>query len=105
MIGQEFYKLVGASKVPPADLIVMMLNKIIYCGQANLNKFILTNFPATIEQAKAFEINCAKLSAMIYPTSSTTATVEIKNNDLTLFNIDSLMAKEFRLKTMSEWNH
>jgi len=42
---------------------------------------------------------------MIYPTSASTATVEIKNNDLTLFNIDSLMAKQFRLKTMSEWNY
>jgi len=42
---------------------------------------------------------------MIYPTSASTATVEIKNNDLTLYNIDSLMAKQFRLKTMSEWNH
>ena len=101
----QFYKLVGATKVPPADLIVRMLNKIIYCGQASLNKFILSNFPGTIEQAKVFETNCARLSAMIYPTSASTATVEIKNNDLTLFNIDSLMAKEFRLKTMSEWNH
>jgi len=82
-----------------------MLNRIIYCGQASLNKFILSNFPGTIEQAKVFEANCARLSAMIYPTSASTATVEIKNNDLTLFNIDSLMAKQFRLKTMSEWNH
>ena len=76
--------------MPPAELIVKMLNKIIYCGQASLNKFILSNFPGTIEQAKVFETNCARLSAMIYPTSASTATVEIKNNDLTLFNIDSL---------------
>jgi len=55
VIGQQFYKLVGATKVPPADLIVRMLNKIIYCGQESLNKFILSNFPGTIEQAKVFE--------------------------------------------------
>jgi hypothetical protein len=30
--------------------------------------------------------------------------VEIKNNNLTLFNIDALFQKEFRLKTMNCWN-
>lgn len=30
--------------------------------------------------------------------------VEIKNNNLTLFNIDALFQKEHRLKTMSKWD-
>lgn len=30
--------------------------------------------------------------------------VEIKNNNLTLFNIDALFQKEFRLKTVKSWN-
>jgi len=41
---------------------------------------------------------------MIYP-SSQGATVEIKGNNLTLHNIDSLFAKNFKLKTMSEWSY
>ena len=58
-----------------------MLNKIIYCGQEKLNKYILSNFPEMIEQANEFERNCSKITAMIYPTSNS-AIVEIKNNNL-----------------------
>jgi len=90
--------------VIPADFIVKMLNKIIYCGQPKQNKFILSNFPDTIDHAKEFEKNCANITAMIYPTGNS-ATVEIKNNNLSLFNIDSLFQKEFRLKTMNEWSY
>jgi len=31
--------------------------------------------------------------------------VEIKNNNLSLFNIDSLFQKEFRLRTMDQWDY
>ena len=41
---------------------------------------------------------------MIYPTSQG-ATVEIKGNNLTLHNIDSLFQKHFRLQTMNEWSY
>ena len=41
---------------------------------------------------------------MIYPTGSGSI-VEIKNNNLSLYNIDSLFQKEFRLKTMNEWSY
>ena len=80
-----------------------MLKKIIYCGTPKYNKFILSNFPEIIEQAKEFEKNCAKIAAMIYPTGQGNV-VEIKNNNLSQFNIDSVFQKEFRLKTMSEWS-
>ena len=80
-----------------------MLKKIMYCGSPEINKFILTNFPDIIEQAKEFEEKCSKIAAMIYPTG-TGSIVEIKNNNLSLYNIDSLFQKEFRLKTMSEWS-
>ena len=30
--------------------------------------------------------------------------IEIKNNNLSLFNIDSLLQKEFRLRTMTHWD-
>lgn len=84
-------------------MIVRMLKKIIYCGQPSINKFILSSFPDIIEQAREFEQNCAKIAAIIYSTNEDSV-VEIKNNNLSLFNIDSLFQKEFRLKTMTHWD-
>jgi hypothetical protein len=81
-----------------------MLKKIIYSGQPSINKFILTSFPDIIEQAKEFEQNCSKIRAIIYSTTNDSI-VEIKNNNISLFNIDSLFQKEFRLQTMSEWDY
>jgi adenylate kinase family enzyme len=89
LVGQELQNLVAQSKVAPADLTVRMLNKIIYCGQPSQTRFILSSFPDIIDQAQEFEKNCSKIAAMIYPTSQG-ATVEIKGNNLTLHNIDSL---------------
>lgn len=77
-----------------------MLNRIIYSGQVSINKFILSNFPEQIDQVKEFESNCSKIAAIIYPTGSG-STVEITNKELSLFNIESLFQKEFRLKTMN----
>jgi adenylate kinase family enzyme len=88
-IGQEFIKIVKSDKNIPANLKVKMLNKIIYSGQVSLNKFILTNFPEQIDQAKEFELNCSKIAAIIYPTNQG-PTVEISNKELSMFNIDSL---------------
>ena len=65
-----------------------MLRKIIYSGDGR-TKFILTGFPEIIEQAQEFEKNCANIAAIIYATTNDPI-VEIKNNNLTLFNIDSL---------------
>lgn len=103
-VGKEFVKLAHTSKVPPASLIVKMLNNIIYCGQPNLCKFILVNFPDIIEQADAFEKGCARISAMIYPSSNQGSVVEVRNNALAHYNIDTLFQKRFKLKPMTEWN-
>ena len=102
-IGNEFIKIVKQDKNIPANMVVRMLNKIIYSGQATLNKFILTNFPQQIDQVKEFEAGCSKIAAIIYPTTNS-ATVDIPQKELSLFNIESLFQKEFRLKTMSEWS-
>lgn len=80
-----------------------MLKKVIYCGQPSINKFILTNFPDTIEHVQFFEANCAKISAMIYPTGDEPV-VEIKGN-ASHFSIDSFFQKNLKLKTMSEWSY
>lgn len=102
--GMELNKLTVQGKIIPAELIVNILRKIIYCGTPSCNKFILSNFPEQIEQAKEFEDKCCKIAAIIYPTGSGSV-VEIKGNNLSLYNIDSLFQKEFRLKTMSEWSY
>lgn len=103
LIGQEFIKIVKADKNIPAQMIVRMLNRIIYSGQVSLNKFILSNFPEQIDQVKEFEASCSKIAAIIYPTNNG-PTVEISNKELSMFNIESLFQKEFRLKTMNEWS-
>lgn len=97
------HQMVQSNRIIPAEMIVRMLKKIIYSGIPSANKFILTSFPDIIEQAKEFELNCAKIAAIIYSTTDDSI-VEIKNNNLSLFNIDSLFQKEFRLKTMNEWD-
>lgn len=95
--------MVKDSKIVSAEFIVRMLNKIIYCGQPKLDKFILSNFPDFIDQAKEFERSCAKIAALIYP-SNNSSVVEIANNNLSMQTIDSIFQKNFKLKTMSEWN-
>ena len=92
-IGQEFLSMVQSGKIIPAETIVRMLRKIIYSGDGR-TKFILSSFPDIIDQAKEFERTCATISAIIYTTQDSSnaenAIVEIKNNNLTLFNIDAL---------------
>ena len=99
--------MVQAGKIIPAETIVRMLRRIIYSGDGR-KKFILSSFPDIIDQAKEFERTCATISAIIYTTTDQSGaenpTVEIKNNNLTLFNIDALFQKDHRLKTMSKWD-
>ena len=102
-LGNEFTNIIKSGKNLPADVIVRLLRTIIYSGLPNQKKFILSAFPDIIEQAQEFEKSCATITAIIYATSDDPV-VEIKGNNLTLFNIDALFQKEFRLKTMSEWD-
>jgi len=88
-IGKEINSLVSANKIIPAELIVRMLRKIIYAGDVTQVNFILTSFPDIIEQAKELETNCVKLSKVFYCHGNDTTNIEIKNNNLSLFNIDS----------------
>lgn len=87
-IGLEFLNMVAAGKIIPAEMIVRMLRKIIYSGNGQ-DKFILSSFPDIIEQAKEFEKSCSNITAILY-LSSEEGRVEIKNNNLSLFNIDAL---------------
>lgn len=84
--------------------IVEILKNIIYSGIDGQDQFLLIGFPDQIEHATLFEKDCSKISAIIYTTAKGVAHVEVKGDDLSLLNIDSLFAKEFRLKTMTEWD-
>jgi len=84
--------------------IVDILKKIIYSGIDGHDQFLLVGFPDQIEHAAVFEKDCCKISAIVYTTAKGQAHVEVKGDDLSLLNIDSLFAKEHRLKTMNEWD-
>lgn len=86
-----------------AKLVVEVLRRIMYSGIDGHNKFLLCGFPETIEQADAFEACCSAIKAIIY-TSPKGANIEIKDNNLADKKIDTLFSKEFRLKTMNEWD-
>jgi len=86
-----------------ANLVVEVLRHIIYSGNGK-DKFLLVGFPEQIHQANIFEKHCATISAIVYVTPKGQPTVEVKGNDLSAKNIDSIFAKEFRLKTMNEWD-
>lgn len=103
-IGVEIHTMVSSNRIIPAEMIVRMIKRVVYSGDPTINKFILTSFPDIIEQAREFESNCSKISVIIYSTSNEPV-VEIKNNNLSLFNIDSLFQKEFRLQTMCNWDY
>ena len=86
-------------------LIVKLLRRIIYSGVEGREKFLLNGFPDQIEQAVEFEANCASIKAIIFTTASfQSGTVEIKGNDLSLRNLDTMFAKDFRLKVMKSWD-
>ena len=48
-IGEEIHQMVSGNRIIPAEMIVRMLQKIIYSGEVKHSKFILTSFPDIIE--------------------------------------------------------
>lgn len=80
-----------------------MLRKIIFSGQNN-SRFILSYFPDIIEHVYDFERNVAQIAAVFYTTREGEVEVELKNNQLTLFTIDSLFEKQFRLRIVDRWD-
>ncbi len=62
-------------------LIVKLLRKIIYSGVEGRDKFLLNGYPNEIEEAVAFETNCAQIKAIIFTAASfNESTVEIKGD-------------------------
>jgi hypothetical protein len=83
--------------IVPDDLKVRMLRQIIFSGNST-NKFLLLGFPKTPEALKEFEDNCCSITANIY----TGGPDQQKN--LNNFSIDSLLAKQNRLKPLKQWD-
>lgn len=102
-LGLEIHQLVNSGQIISPELIVCMLKCIIYNGDPCNDKFLLTGFPDSNEGVKCFEDSCANITAIIYA-AGPEPTVEILHNNLNSFNIDSMFSKQFRLKTMKEWN-
>ena len=87
------------------SLIVKLLRRIIYSGVEGRDKFLLNGFPDQIEQAVEFEANCAAIKAIIFTTANyQSGSVEIKGNDISLKNLDTMFSKDFRLKVMKNWD-
>lgn len=85
------------------DMYVSLLKPIIFSGVKNRNKFVLQGFPETTDQVNAFEECCSTLNAIIFATDKGNV-VDIRNNETSLFNIDSMFQKQFRLKPMDSWD-
>lgn len=91
----------GGNPFDNTTLVVEILKRIIYSGVDGRDKFLLQGFPFEIEQSTAFEANCAQLKAIIYATAGGNGgTIEVKGSDLSGKSIETLFAKEFRLKPM-----
>lgn len=81
-----------------------MIKRIIFSGCAGDDKFLLVNFPLSPEQASYFEQHCCSISAIIYASANKDEKcIEVPGN-MAVANLDAVFQKEFRLKTMSEWD-
>lgn len=102
-IGNEILALVSAGKPISNTLFVRLLKKIIYSGIEGRNKFILTDFPESREQAQDFEANCSKIKAVILA-AGPDARVDMVENGLSEDGIDSYFQKDNRLKVLRGWD-
>lgn len=69
MLGKLYKAQSSGGRAVPAELIIQMLKSSIYCGQPQLDKFLLTNFPDQVEHVSVFEDTCCQITAMIYPSA------------------------------------
>jgi len=84
--------------------VVEMIKRIIFSGCPGDNKFLLVNFPLSPEQAAFFEKQCCKISAIIYASANQgEKCIEVPGN-MAVANLDAVFQKDFRLKTMREWD-
>lgn len=70
---------------------------------------MLKNFPLSPEQASFFEKECAKITAIVFAAGSggkgDQRTIEVDQNGLGIASLDAIFQKDFRLKTMREWDN
>ena len=81
-----------------------LIAPIIWSGHEDNNKFVLAGYPSNAEQLKAFETEVCNIKAVVMATEGGNL-VDIRNTDSpSVFNIDSLFQKQFRLKQMDSWD-
>ena len=102
-IGNEILGLVSAGKPIQNSLIVRMLRKIIYSGIEGRDKFILTDFPDSREQATEFEAMCSKIKAVVLA-AGPDARIELVDNAISEDSIDSYFQKQNKLKALRGWD-
>ena len=89
-----------SGNLPPEEK-VKLLREVIYNGQSEPGKFILTGFPDIHAHAELFESGCCNIKSIIYTVSEGNKVIE----KLDMKNIDSHFQKEWRLQTLREWNY
>ena len=102
-IGNEILALVSAGKPISNRLFVKLLQKIIYSGIEGRNKFIITDFLESREQAQDFEANCSRVTAVILA-AGPEARVDLVENALHDDTIESYFQKDNRLKVLRGWD-
>lgn len=88
-LGQRLLQAYSTGQQFSVDMYCELLMPVIFSGHAHRNKFLLNGFPETTEQVSAFEEHTAKLNAIILATDKGNV-IDIKNNETTLFNIDTM---------------
>ena len=84
--------------------VVEMLKRVIFSGSEG-NKFLLTNFPISPDQSAYFEAHCCKIAAIVYASANKGEKIVEVPGNMAVATLDAIFQKDFRLKTMREWDH
>ena len=103
VFGKEFLSMVSTGKMIPAESIVRMLRRVIFSGDGRTKYILSGGFPFTVDHAKEFEKSCSSIAAVIYsPAPYEEGAIHF--NSLSVYNIDTLFQKDFRLRVLSDWD-
>jgi len=89
-LGRELARI--AKHKTSGELINQLLRKIVYSGNKREQKYVLTNYPGSTDEALDFERGCAHFSAVIYACQEDPI-IEVGSANLNLFNIDGMYHK------------
>jgi len=92
-------------KANPEDIEakIALLKRIIYSGIDGHNKFVVNDFLNDTEEARWFEIKCAKLAAVLYA-SDKGPTVELASDKFNSNMVETFFSRFYKVKTMTSWD-